>query len=1508
MRVLKTLLFLILFSQKLLAQFSSIGLPYPSGACINTQYQVTVYISGFTNGTTVSVLLSNDDFSTSTTIGSATYNGEYSLPVNCLIPNGLTQGDNYKVKASAPGVPEVNNYASGNFSIATSVPSASMTGTLGFNACNGNINLPIIISGFGPFEYTYQRTGDAYQIIRSNILSNSPVETVSSAGTYVLQAVGNACGAGTVAASPNNTAVVSAIAPVLTIGTPSDDKVCMGGKIKVPFTSNQSCFSYTVQISDNTGSNFQDITTEYDSFGDPNNLVATIPQYISPAGAGYKLRVKTSTFNGDYFSAASVATLTLIKKPEISSVSYLNLIDNNYPGVIAKGENIKINVKFEGTPDYLLNINDEIFASSVDSIVFSAAPVIDTRYTYGPLQDQNGCFSNNNYTSDLEVKDYIFKLRIEENNNLDIYSQFRNFCKNEYIHLYYMTRTVQSPDSVYVQVAYRDDLLNGIENWVNATFEKEADHMYRVKMPSGLRKGRYSLRLIPRNPSHTFLNYAYSQINDATTPSTDFILMDPVSGEITGDEQIYISPNEAFNIYYKFSGGPDYYDLGSVLAYKPTLITSTGQTIEYNNYNPNGNGFSTLTGQSRVDTVSQTMYYRLGNVMASTAAAGNISCVLQASTYRDTLKVNVVAPDPLRSISTGIINNATDLCGGATIVVPFTHTGTFNPGNLFIVQLQAYNNTFDNKPFSNFFTVPTTPGLNPGELIATLPKELERYLYTYYKVRVISTNSMVLGSSSSTWVSVSPRPPLVKLSGTAYVEAGQNAKVLISTNNYPGFNFTLNNSSGYTSPSINSNIYSLTSYTPFSVETPPAATPGTTLTYNANISPNSCGAGTQTGAGYVNIVASPAITLNTPELSQNCTPQKLSIPFSSTFSFADENTFSAQVWHTYYGYSAYVSSVTIKKIGEKFQIEFPSTSVPQANTTFYVKVYSSQPYAYSNVQSFTLHPSPSYSFLPFQQKVEQGQSVNLEYYFYGNSPFDYKIIMPDNDITGNTVSTSAIYSVTPQQSFNYRLKSMNDVFCPAIALNSGPDITLIEKKQGIEILKLPFSGICGGSSITVPFISNGSYDSFVIQLSDQDGQNFVDLSTTLSSGNLLATVPNGLPAGINYRIRIKGNLTGGGQTFSLVNPFALTLKSTATATLGGGGVIVKNVNFPGYVSDYVALRVDFSGQGPYTFNLNDGVVNNPVNTNSNPHFIMVNPASTTTYTINSLTNSCGSGSNSGSAIVNVVNLQAGSVPVYLCYGQTLNIPVTFTGNFDPLSQYYVDFIKVIPYNNTINFSSNYETLLGTKSGNNISVVIPNGFPTTSGINGYGLDSYYRIRVRSTLPVATGSFSPIGLGIGGGAPTVKILGSTNITTPGTSTPLTLVLSSVSGTTDVTINNGTSTEVWTAGALETTVLRAPTLTTTYTITAIASECGAGTIGNPASATITVGPCPANQMVSLNHISGQTKKYETSGILTAMNKISSGANITFDAQHAVILSPGFTANSGSVFKVQVDGCGGL
>ncbi|MCA0366009.1 MAG: hypothetical protein LCH67_18370 [Bacteroidetes bacterium] len=1507
MRVLKTLLFLIFLSQKLIAQYSSVYLPYPSGACVNTQYQVTVYPSGFANGTTVSILLSNDDFSTSTTIGSSIYNGQYSLPINCLIPNGLTQGNNYKVKASAPGVPAANNYPSTTFSIATSVPSASMTGNLGLNACNGNVNLPIAITGYGPFEYSYHRTGDFYDVTRSGILSNTPTETVYSAGEYTLLSVGNACGTGTVAAAPNNVANVTVTPPVLTIGAPADDRVCIGNKMKVPFTSDQACYNYIIQISDNTGSNFQDATTEYDQFGDPGNLIVLIPGFVSP-GSGYKLRVKVNTSNGTFYSIPISGTITILAKPSILGISALNPNELNYPGIIAKGESVTINTKLSGTPPFSIKIGDEWIQTSIDSILFQVSPQQDKRITFGPLQDNTGCISNQISYFDTEPKDYIFKLRITESHNLDIFSQFRNFCRNEYIFLNFDTRSSQPQDSVFVQMANYIDYNAGKEEWINAPFEKEGDHLLRVKIPSVLKKGRNMIRMVPRNPNHTFFNHSYNQINDAIVPSTDFILMDGVTGSITNDQTLYIAPNEPFHIFYKFSGGPEYYNLGELKAFKPSLKTSYGQFIEYNYLNPNGPGFASTIGQTRVDTVTKTMFYKLENVTASTAAT-DLTCNSQSQFYRDTLRVNVIPPDLTRSISTGVISGSSNLCGGSQIVVPFTTTGSFNGLNQFIVQIQGFNNTYDNKPFTNYYNATTSAGPAPGQLTLTLPQELESTYDTYYKVRVVSTDPMVIGSTSTSWIQISGRKPLVKLFGQAYVQAGEKAKIFVSTNNNPGFNFTITNGTDYTSPTLYSYSFGLSSDYQYEVNTSPEATVGSTITYTSVINPNTCGAGVSSNSNQVHIVANPMLTISNLTGNTGCSPSKIAFDFTSSLTFSNENTFSVRVWHNYYGSPTYVSNVSVRKVGNKFIVEFPNTSVPLANTTYYLKIFSSAPYAYSNSLSFALNPSPSYGYNPYTENVESGGTINLNYSFYGVGPFTYEISTHDKTLTGNTISSSVSLNLQPAFSMVYALKNMSDANCTSTLLNTGPSITVLEKKQSIEIVRLPFTGICPGVSISVPFISSGSFSSFVLQISDQNGSNFVDMATTQSSGNLSATIPLGLAAGGNYKIRIKGFLTGGGEAFSLPTDFGMTLKGTVSATISGSTELVKNTEFPSYFNDKANLRIDFTGVGPYTFSLFDGTNTFQYTTESSPHFIPVKPAVTTTYSLTNVQNSCGNGSVSGSATVNVVMLQTGDPGTqFLCYGQTLTIPFTPTGTFNPASQYYIDFIKITPYNNTFSLASTYQTLFASKSGNTLSVVIPPGFPTTTGLSLLGISNYYKLRVRSTMPEVLGSFFNLGIGIGGGAPTIKILGSTNIATAGIPTPLTLVSSNAAGETAVTLNNGSTNETIYMGGSSLEFNKAPSVTTTYTITAINSQCGTGTIGSPASATITVGPCPASQMVSLDHISGQTKKYETSGILTAINKISSGANITFDAQHAVVLSPGFTANSGSIFKVQIDGCGGL
>lgn len=52
--------------------------------------------------------------------------------------------------------------------------------------------------------------------------------------------------------------------------------------------------------------------------------------------------------------------------------------------------------------------------------------------------------------------------------------------------------------------------------------------------------------------------------------------------------------------------------------------------------------------------------------------------------------------------------------------------------------------------------------------------------------------------------------------------------------------------------------------------------------------------------------------------------------------------------------------------------------------------------------------------------------------------------------------------------------------------------------------------------------------------------------------------------------------------------------------------------------------------------------------------------------------------------------------------------------------------------------------------------------------------------------------------------------------------------------------------------------------------------------------------------------SSKYEASTTIQATNTISQTANVTYDAAKSVLLLPGFHAQSGSVFKAYIDGCG--
>ncbi len=121
-----------------------------------------------------------------------------------------------------------------------------------------------------------------------------------------------------------------------------------------------------------------------------------------------------------------------------------------------------------------------------------------------------------------------------------------------------------------------------------------------------------------------------------------------------------------------------------------------------------------------------------------------------------------ISESQAQTITTGALA-VTQICGPATISVPFTQTGTFNAGNAFSVQLS--NSSGD-------FTAPLvlSPSGAASPLVVTIPGTVENG--ANYKVRVVSSNPAVVGTTGPTALSIqqTPAPPTVAQTTYSYCQ------------------------------------------------------------------------------------------------------------------------------------------------------------------------------------------------------------------------------------------------------------------------------------------------------------------------------------------------------------------------------------------------------------------------------------------------------------------------------------------------------------------------------------------------------------------------------------------------------------------------------------------------------------------------------------------------------------------------------------------------------------------
>ncbi len=68
-----------------------------------------------------------------------------------------------------------------------------------------------------------------------------------------------------------------------------------------------------------------------------------------------------------------------------------------------------------------------------------------------------------------------------------------------------------------------------------------------------------------------------------------------------------------------------------------------------------------------------------------------------------------------------------------------------------------------------------------------------------------------------------------------------------------------------------------------------------------------------------------------------------------------------------------------------------------------------------------------------------------------------------------------------------------------------------------------------------------------------------------------------------------------------------------------------------------------------------------------------------------------------------------------------------------------------------------------------------------------------------------------------------------------------------------------------------------------------------------------CPVNLNVSNTLFYGNAKKYEVTNNIISTQNLNNGSYLKLDAANAIILSPGFRAQVGSILKAFIEGCGG-
>lgn len=538
------------------------------------------------------------------------------------------------------------------------------------------------------------------------------------------------------------------------------------------------------------------------------------------------------------------------------------------------------------------------------------------------------------------------------------------------------------------------------------------------------------------------------------------------------------------------------------------------------------------------------------------------------------------------------------VCPGTNVTIPFKTDGPFDEDNTFIVHIIDATGK----------SVPISLPVKKSPAKAVIPSY--KVGGEVYRLQIISSIPVIKSQEVPLRLLQAPAAKIDLIDGTQTVRImpGQEAHLRVNLTGAAPWSFRLSDST--TVLQTLSNPHYIT------------VKPTDVKAYRVTGVSNACGSGTTSGEAIVNVNNNPEPKLELKEvekIAKLCAGVPFQVPFNATGKYKEGNKFVVQIAER---------SGAFKSISTPDSSGYITTQIPDSYKPgeYRLRVTSTAPYLVSQTTNVSI-VSPTVATLQKDSlRLGENESGELTVKFTGGGP--WFVLLSDGTYENNIQESPHKIKVKPFYDTNYQISSAGGL-CGVGKFSGSAKVTVKAPPASITLDKLPQNMVCAGSTIDIPYKTEGRYNpnnKFTVQMTDKSGR-FVTLPTTVTPTAMQVKIAAAAPGDTTkiQKIRI---VSSSPAVSSAIEELEVVAPDKAIAEVSGRGTVSAGR------STRIQLRFK-NGLPPWSFTLSDGTAIN--GTFLNPYLISVSPSSTTEYTISSLKSGCGTGTGRGSAVVTVEN-------------------------------------------------------------------------------------------------------------------------------------------------------------------------------------------------------------------------------------------------------------------------------